>query len=91
MSPCHHVTMSLFVILPDESVLDFEFYHTQNIGLQAKNGQATLERGTSFDGKHAYDSTDLSVVLTRTDNEVTERMSVQRSCTEYKTSRAFGP
>ena len=39
--------------------------------------------GTNFDGKHAHDSTDLSVSLTTTDDVVTEsRNDVQRSLTQ---------
>ena len=68
--------LSLLVIA-EKSVFDFEFCHIHDIGHQPKNGQATLERGTNFDGKHAYDSTDLSMLLNYNDNAVTEAMLEQ--------------
>ena len=44
------------------------------LDINRKWASNSLER-THFDGKHAYDSTDLSVVLTAMDNVVTETMS----------------
>ena len=54
--------------------LNFLLYHVYDIGHQIKNAQASLERGTHFDGRYAYDSTDLSLILTPADDEVVELM-----------------
>ena len=53
---------------------DFLFYHIHDIGHQIKNAQASLERGTHFDGRFAYDSTDLSLLFTTAEDEVAELM-----------------
>ena len=53
---------------------DFLFYHIHDIGHQIKNAQASLERGTHFDGRFAYDFTDLSLLLTTAEDEVAELM-----------------
>jgi len=44
------------------------------LGHQVKNPQSSLEGGTHFDGRHSYDSTDLSLLLTSATDEVVERM-----------------
>ena len=54
--------------------LQFPFYHIHDIGHQVKNAQASLERGTHFDGRHSYDSTDLSLLLSSAKDDVVERM-----------------
>ena len=48
----------------------------RDVGHKLKNGQAALQRGTHFEGKHSYDSTDLSVVLTTVDDVVIQPMSI---------------
>ena len=38
-------------------------FHIHDIGHMVKNAEASLERGTHFDGKYSYDSNDLVVVM----------------------------
>ncbi|XP_066934637.1 uncharacterized protein [Clytia hemisphaerica] len=43
--------------------------HLHDIGHNIKNAEASLERGTQFDGHYSYDSVDLAVVLSSVDQE----------------------
>ena len=47
-------------------------YH--DIGHHIKNVQASLERGTHFDGRYGHESTYLSLLLSLAEDEVAELM-----------------
>ena len=49
--------------------LTFHFFHFHDIGHQINNVQASLERGTRFDGTNFYDATDLFLTLPETNDE----------------------
>ena len=71
----HLISTSLTDFLDGNGSLSYPFYHIHDIGHNLKNSQASLDRGTHFDGKHCYDSTDLAILLTTVSDEVVQTMS----------------
>ena len=68
------VSTSIEAFNDGKGSLDYPLYHIHDIGDRIKNAQASLERRTHFDGRYAYDSTDLSLLLTTAEDEVAEQM-----------------
>ena len=58
--------------LDGEGKLAYPFYHIHDIGHNLKNSQASLDRGTHFDGKSCYDSTDLAIPMTTAPDELVQ-------------------
>ena len=71
----HLISTSLTDFLDGNGSLSYPFYHIHDIGHNLKNSQTSLDRGTHFDGKHCYDSTDLAILLTTALDEVVQTMS----------------
>ena len=44
-------------------------YHVHDIRHNTKYAEASLERGSHFDGEHTYDSTDLAVLLSTLESQ----------------------
>ena len=47
-------------------------YHVSDIGYNIKNTESSLKRGSNFDGRHTYDSTDLAVLLSTLESQMYE-------------------
>ena len=70
-----HISEALDDYLENDTEFLFLFYHIHDIGHQVKNAQASLERGTHFDGENIYDATDLTLIMSTGTNEVAEKMN----------------
>ena len=44
-------------------------YHFHDIGHNIKNAEASLERGSHYNGKHTYDSSDVAIILSSAEGE----------------------
>ena len=66
----HMISTSLEDFLAGNRTLSYPFCHIHDIGHNLKNSQASLDRGTHFDGEHIYDSTDLALLTTVPDDVV---------------------
>ena len=64
------VSSSLWDTLDGQRKLSYPMRHIHDVGHHLKNAQATLERGTHFDGHSTYDSKDL-LIASCTSNEQT--------------------
>ena len=78
--PAYHkfgqeISISLEDFLNGFGEFDFPFFHFHDIGHQIKNAQASLERGTHFDGTNSYDATDLVLTLSATNDETSTLMN----------------
>ena len=60
-----HISETLADYLENETEFLYPLFHIHDIGHQVKNAQASLERGTHFDGTNIYDATDLTLTLSR--------------------------
>ena len=72
--PAYHkfgqeISINLEDFLNGFDEFDFPFFHFHDIGHQIKNVQASLERGTHFDGTNSYDAIDLVLMLSATNDE----------------------
>ena len=47
-------------------------YHVSDIGYNIKNTESSLKRGSNFEGRHTYDSTDLAVLLSTLESQMYE-------------------
>ena len=70
-----HISEALDNYLENDTEFLFPLYHIHDIGHQVKNVQASLERGTHFDGENIYDATDLTLIMSTGTNEVAEKMN----------------
>ena len=70
-----HISETLADYLENETEFLYPFFHIHDIGHQVKNAQASLERGTQFDGTNIYDATNLTLIMSTGTNEVTEKMN----------------
>ena len=70
-----HISEAYDDYLENDIELLFPFYHIHDIGHKVKNAQASLERGTHFDGENIYDATDLTLIMSTGTNEVAEKMN----------------
>ena len=72
-----HISEALADYLPVDNDTEFLFlfYHIHDIGHQVKNAQASLERGTHFDGENICDATDLTLIMSTGTNEVAEKIN----------------
>ena len=69
------VSYSLQEFLNGQSPLSFPYFHFHDIGYHLKNAQASLERGTLFDGKYSFDATDILLSLITSKDDVFEKIS----------------
>ena len=58
-----------------QSPLSFPYFHFHDIGHNLKNAQASLERGTLFDGKYSFDVIDILLSLITSKDDVFEKIS----------------
>eukprot|EP00795_Rhopilema_esculentum_P007961 gene7961-13857_t len=55
--------------------VDSDVIHIHDIGHNIKNAEASLERGTHFDGKPVYDSSDIAVLMANLDGEHYQKLN----------------
>ena len=70
-----HISEALADYLENDTEFLFPVLPHYGIGHQVKNAQASLERGTHFDGENIYDATDLTLIMSTETNEVAEKMN----------------
>ena len=71
-----HISQAVAEYLSNDSEFSFPICHIHDVGHQVKNAQASLERGTHFDGQNVYDATYLSLIMSTGSNEVAKKMNV---------------
>ena len=71
---------SLWDTLDGQGKLSYPMRHIHDVGHHLQNAQASLERGTHFDGHFTYDSKDLWIAAC-TSNEQTTQYAISRSFT----------
>ena len=78
-APCYEkygrsVSSCLQDILDGQGKSEFPMRHIHDVGHHLKNAQASLERGTHFDGSYTYDSKDLWVAASTSEEEQVETL-----------------
>ena len=78
-APCYEkygrsVSSSLQDILDGQGKSEFPMRHIHDVGHHLKNAQASLERGTHFDGNYTYDSKDLWVAASTSEEQQIETL-----------------
>ena len=61
--------------LDDIDIQNWSLFHVHDFGYNLKNAEASLERGTHFDGTTSYDGNDLATLFTTCNDEMYRKVS----------------